>query len=183
VRDRIYLCLYIAAVLSFTLVHDVRVLAGAIVLGFVLAGKDVLRISRKAARALFFFTSIVAVSYCIVSYVEGGFSPSYLVLITTRVFLLAFITFLLVARTNPAQALGFSRSLLFMVCLVQSQVLTMRRIYGEFRQALESRSLRRLKAREMLLHAGSTGAFLFEKSMADTKEIAHAMRSRGFFND
>jgi cobalt/nickel transport system permease protein len=183
VRDRIILALYLVAVLVITLIHDLWFLAGAIALAFLLSGRDFVSIAKRAARAVLFFSSVVTVSYCIVSGLEGNFSGSYVLLITMRVFLLTFLTFLLAQRANPVKALGFSRTLLFMASLAQSQVLTWRRILLEFQEALESRSLGRLRSREIMRHAASTGAFLVRKSMADTREIAHAMRSRGFFND
>lgn len=182
-RDRIFLALYLVSVIALTLVHDHRFLAGGIALAFLIAGRDVMRISRKAARAIFFFSSVVILSYSIVAGLQGSFSGSYASLVTMRVFLLTFLTFLFASHTNPGKALGFSQSLLFIANLTQSQVLTLRRTLREFQQARESRSPGRLGSRETMRHGASTGAFLFQKSMADTREITHAMRSRGFFND
>jgi len=182
-RDRLLLLLYLALVLLATSVHDPWILGGLLAAAALAAGRDLLRIAKRATLAILFFNAVITVSYAALSLWQGSFSGHYLLLMNLRVFLLTFLTFLLVRHINPYRAFAFSRSLLFLTALCTSQVLTMRRLYDEFRLALRSRSIVRPGLRDLYRHGAATAAFFLHKSVSDAGEIARAMTSRGFFND
>jgi cobalt/nickel transport system permease protein len=182
-KDRLMLLAYLAAVLLATSVHRPLWLAAGLALAMLLAGRDLPRILGRAALAILFFNSMVTVSYVVLSLWQGTFSGNYVLLVNLRVFLLTVLTFLLAARFNPFRAFAFSRSLLFLTTLCYSQVLTLRRLYGEFRFAFRSRSIVRPGLRDLYRHGAATAAFFLHKSVSDAGEIAQAMTSRGFGND
>ncbi len=182
-RDRVRFGLYIAAVFGITMVHEMRLLVAGMGIVILLSGRDFRRIARKAALAIVFFNSIVTVSYVLVSVVQGNFSGYYVALINMRVFLLTSLTFLARERIDPFRVVGFSRSLSYFAVIAYGQVLTLTRFFQDFRQALRSRSIRRLSVGDLVRHNASLATSLLRKSVHDTSEIAHAMRSRGFFDD
>ncbi len=182
-KDRIVLVLYFCAVLLITLVHDIVFLIAALALLTLLARRRFFKIAKKALIAIAIFNSVVTVSYCIVSIIKGNFSFYYIALINLRVFLMTSLTFLVVERINPFKALAFSSSLSYLLTLAYSQILTLRRLFGEFHLALKSRSLTPLSAKDLYRHGASTSAFFLHKSINDAVEITQAMKSRGFFND
>jgi len=182
-KHRILFIAYLAAVVLITSIHDIRFYLIALALLIPAAGGDLVRIARRAFFAIVLFNSIITVSYVVLSLVRGGFSFHYVVLINLRVFLLTFMTFVLVRRINPFKALGFSRSLMYLLTLAYSQFLTLRRLFEEFRLALKSRSPSRPVAGDLYRHGASAAAFLLNKSINDTADITQAMKSRGFFND
>jgi len=182
-KDKVFLVLYIAAVILITSVHDLTILATVLAIAVVLSGKHCWKIASKALFTILAFNSIVTVPYVVMTFYQGGFSAYYVALINMRVFLLTFLTFLLVRRINPFVALGFSKSLVYLLTLAYSQVLTLRRLFEEFYLALKSRSLKRLSIRDLYSHGAATIAFFLQKSFNDAHDIAQAMKSRGFFND
>jgi len=181
--DRLMLLTYLAGVLLATSLHDLRVLGAGLLLTAALCGRALPRVLRRAVLAILLFNSVVTVSYVALSLWQGTFSPRYVLLVNLRVLLLATMTFLLAERFNPFRAFAFSPSLLFLTSLCYSQVLTLRRLFGEFRHAFRSRSIVRPGLRDLYRHGAATAAFFMRKSVSDAGEIARAMTSRGFFND
>ena len=165
---------YLAAVLVATSVHDPRLLGAGLVLVALLCGRALPRILRRAVLAILLFNSVVTISYCVVSLWQDSFSADYVLLVNLRVLLLTTMTFLLAERFNPYRAFAFSRSLLFLTALCTSQVLTLRRLFGEFRFALRSRSIVRPGLGDLYRHSAATAAFVLNKSVNDAGEIARA---------
>lgn len=182
-RDRIFLALYAAAVVTATMVHDVRLLAAGIAAAMLVAGRRAPRLAKRTALAVLLFHSVVMLSYAAISLAGGGGSLSYVLLASARVFLLTFLTFLLADRVNLFRALAFSRTLSHLFTLAWSQTLVFQRLLGDFRLALRSRALTRLTAAEILRHGGSTAAWFLRKSLHTSTEITQAMKSRGFRRD
>ncbi len=182
-KDRVMLLAYFAAVLLATSIHDLRFLGAGLATVALLAGRRLPRLLKRTAMAILLFNSVVTISYTALSLWQGNFSGHYVLLINLRVFLLTALTFLLAERFNPFRAFAVSRSLLYLTTLCYSQVLTMRRLFGEFRHAFRSRSIVRPGLRDLYRHGAATAAFFLHKSVSDAGEIAQAMTSRGFFND
>lgn len=180
---RILFILYLASVVLITSIHDIQFYLITMTALILLARGDFFKIAKRVFFAIVIFNSIITISYVVISLIRGNFSGHYIVLINLRVFLLTSMTFLFVDRINPFKALAFSRSLLYLLTLAYSQVLTLRRLFEEFRLALKSRSPARPAAGDRYRHGASTGAFLLRKSINDTTDITQAMKSRGFFND
>jgi hypothetical protein len=179
-RDRVFLLLYAAAVLLATSVHDLRLLAGLLALAFLLAGRGLPRLAGRAALALLLFNGLVTLSYAALALYRGDFSWRYVALVNLRAFLVTFLTLLAARRIDPFAAFGFSRTLLYLLTLVYSQTLTLRRLFGEFTLALKSRTIGRPPARDLYRHGAAASALLMRKSLHDAADIAQAMRSRGF---
>ncbi|MFH1679616.1 MAG: ABC transporter permease [Candidatus Eisenbacteria bacterium] len=182
-RDRAALLLYVAAVVCATLLHDVLFLAAALAAAVLFSGRSAPRLAARAARAILIFNAVVTVSYAAISLLRGSFEPVYLLRMNLRVFLMTYLTFFLISRINPFRALSFSPALLYLFTLAYGQIAVFRRLYDDFRLALRSRSPAKIRRRDLYRHAGATGAFLLEKALHDSTEIAQAMRSRGFFSD
>lgn len=182
-RDRLWLIVYLAAVVIATLVHAIPWLAFGVVAVLALAGRSAWKVLRRAVLAVLAFNVVISLSYAVVAIIQGVFAWDYLVLMNLRVVLITSMTFLLVERINPFKALAFSPALSYLLTLSYTQLLTFRRIYHDMRLALTSRSLGRLGLRQWYRHGAASGSFFVEKAMSNAAESAQAMRSRGFFND
>ncbi len=182
-RDRAALLVYLVAVVLVTAVHDPRWLAAGIIAAGVAAGRDWLRIARRAALAILLFNTIVTASYVILATVRGELSLRFVLLINLRVFLLTYLTFLLHRRINPFRALAFSKTLLYLTVLAHGQVVTFQRLLADARLALRSRSLSRPRLRDLYRHGAANAVCLLGKSLGAATEITQAMSSRGFFHD
>ena len=182
-RDRVWLAVYLVAVISATMVHDLRILAAFLLVAAIVGRRETFAIARRAGQAVLFFHAVVAISYTAIGLSEGNFSVSFLALITLRVFLLAFLTFLVQRRINLFRALSFSQTLAYVLALAYSQAMTFRRLLGESHMALRSRSVRRMRIADLYRHGAATATFLLGKALHDSVEITQAMTSRGFFGD
>jgi cobalt/nickel transport system permease protein len=181
-KARVALLVYLAAVLLGTMVHDFRWLGLGLLLVLALAGRQWLRILRRAGLAILAFNAIVTASYALLAGIEGNFSIDYVVLINMRVLFLTCLTFLFAARVNAFEALSFSRGSTYLFILAYSQAMAFRQVLMDFRFAFKSRSIERPALRDRYRHSARIGAHLLDKSLNNATEITHAMRSRGFFD-
>lgn len=183
VSDRVRLACYLVVVVLATLVHSPLILAAGLALTLLLAGRQALTILRRAVLTVLAFNLLVSLSYAVLAWIEGRFSAGYLILLNLRVLLLTSLTYLAMARIDLFRAMGFSRTLTYLLTLAYSQTLSFRRLYHEMRLALASRSITRLSLRDLYRHGAASGSFFVEKALGDATETALAMRSRGFFDD
>ena len=182
-RETGILIIYLAAVFAITMVHNVALLAAALLGVIIFAGSRRWRIARRSLLSISLFNSTVTLSYILLAVINGGFSFYFVVLINVRVLLLTYLTFFVVDRINPFKALAFSKTLSYLFSLAYGHIVTFRRLYEDFRLALKSRTMNRLRTRDLYRHGAATGAFFLQKSLHDSTEITEAMKSRGFFND
>lgn len=182
-KDRVALLLYLAALVAASLIHDPLWLGGGLLVVLALAGRAAPRVLRRAVLAVLVFSSMVSVSYWIIAWVRGESPYEYLLLLNLRVLLMTSMSFLVIERVDLLRALSFSKTLVYVVTLASSQLLAFRRLYHEMGLALRSRSLGRLRVRDLYRHAAASGSFFIEKALADASEMAQGMTSRGFFDD
>ncbi|WP_143742110.1 ABC transporter permease [Thiorhodovibrio frisius] len=172
---------YAIAVVAATSVHNPWWLAAGLLLVAALAGRQVPTIGWRALRAVLFFSLVISIGYAAGALFGQAVSLDYLILVNIRVYLLIFLTFTLAAKIDILRALSFSRNLTYLVTLVLSQIIPFRRLFEDLRLAAESRRLRRLRLRERYLQSAAAAVHLFDRAEHDAREIALAMRSRGFF--
>ncbi|MBK5969286.1 MULTISPECIES: hypothetical protein [Thiorhodovibrio] len=180
-KDRLLLLGYAIAVVAATSVHNPWWLAAGLLLVAVLAGRQAPTIGWRALRAVLFFSLVISVGYAAGALFGQAVSLDYLILVNIRVYLLIFLTFTLASKIDILRALSFSRNLSYLVTLVLSQIIPFRRLFEDLRLAAESRRLRRLRLRERYLQSAAAAVHLFDRAEHDAREIALAMRSRGFF--
>jgi len=182
VRDRVALIAYLAAVVLATTVHRFDTLGLLLLAALLLAGRDAPRLARRALLAVLVFTGVVSLSWLAASLWQGTDPWRTLALLNLRVFVLAFLAFLVVARVNWQRALAFSPGLGRLLVLATGQALAFRRLFAEFRLALRSRSAGRPGPRALLRHGAAAGAFFLQLALRRSEEITQAMRSRGLFD-
>jgi cobalt/nickel transport system permease protein len=182
-RARVALIAYLTAIVLATGVHEIGLLAAGLGLVLALAGRDWLRILRRALIAILLFNVVVTLSYAVIASLQGTFSPGFVLLVNLRVLLLTCLTFLFVARVNPFEALAFSRSLTYLFTLAYSQSMAFRRALEDFRLAFRSRRIERAGLRDRYRHSARVGVHFLDKSLHQATEITQVMRSRGFFDD
>ena len=182
-RDGAAVLVYAAAVVAATAVHDFAFLGGLFFVASIIAGREWVRVSLRALRAILLFNIVVTGSYAAASAIQGNLSLEYLALVNARVFVLTFLTFLAARRINILRAFSFSRTLSYVLTLAIGQLATFRRMLGDFRMAMTSRTIRRVTTRDMYRHSASTASFLFLRALNDSAEITDGMKSRGFFDD
>ncbi len=182
-RDRWLLLFYAAALVAATLVHDPVVLAAALAAVLLLAGRQAGGLLRKSLRTILLFNLAVSLGYAAFALLAGQVPWETLLRLNLRVLLLTLMTFLLMARVNLFRALGFSRSLTYLLGLAYSQSLVFRRTHEDFRLALASRCMVRPGLRDRYRASAAAAAWFLDKGLGTAREAAQALRSRGFFHD
>jgi len=182
-KARIALLAYLAAVILGTTVHELGALALALGLVLALAGRDWLRILRRACIAILLFNVVITLSYGVIAGLRGTFSLEFVVLVNLRVLLLTSLTFVFVSRVNPFEALAFSRSLTYLFTLAYGQSMAFKQALLDFRLAFRSRCIERVGLRDRYRHSATMGVYFLDKSLHRATEITQVMRSRGFFDD
>lgn len=178
-RDRVLLVLYLAAVVTATLVHRPLWLGVAAVVVLASAGRGAPQLLWRAVRAALPFLLAVDLGWLLVA---RSAEPA-LLLMNVRVLLLVALAFRVLPALDLTRALGFSPTLRFVLVLVMSQVLTFRRLFMDFRMALASRTVRRVGLLTALRHGAATAAWFLRRAEHDATERAQALTARGFFND
>ncbi len=182
-RDRILFFLYLGAVILWTSFHDLRLFGGAALLMAGLSGRAFFRLAKRTFFALLFFNSAVSISYLLLALGRGGGSLTPLVLINSRTALLTYTTFLMIDRVNLFAALAFSKNLTYLLVLSYSQILTFRKVLEELRLSLKSRTITRPGRRDLYRFISAAVYLFLDGALHNAKEIALAMRSRGFSHD
>jgi cobalt/nickel transport system permease protein len=180
-KDRRAFAAYLVAVIVVTLIHDVLGLGAGLLIVGLIAGRQTPALLRRTLLPVLFFNLAVSLGYAATGLLGGDFRWGYLALMNVRVILLTFLTFLMVSRVDLLRALGFSRTLTYLIVLALSQIMTFRRLHQEFRLAGESRRLRRPSLRDGYTQGAVIAVQFFDKAEHGAGEIALAMRSRGFF--
>jgi cobalt/nickel transport system permease protein len=182
-RDRIHLLLYLAAVVTATLIHHPLWLGSGLLLVLLIAGREAANLLRRAVLTVLAFNTVISLSYLGMAWWQDISPWQTLLRLNLRVLLLTCLTFLFIARTNLFQALDFSKSLTYVLGLAYSQMLTFRRAHDDFRLALASRSLTRPSLIDRYRASAAAVSWFIEKSLHAATQSSQALRSRGFFHD
>lgn len=182
-RAQAQLLAYLATVITATLVHEPGLLAAGLALTLLLAGRRAPALLRRTLRTVLVFNLAVSLGYLLVATFLDEAPWDTLLLINLRVLAITTLTFLFIERVNLFQALGFSRTLAYLLGLAYSQAMALRRVHDDFRLALVSRSPHRPALKDRYRASAATAAWLLDKGLAGAREAAQALRARGFFND
>ena len=183
-RDRALLLLYLGVVVAGSLVHDGRVLAAALALVLVSAGPGAWRLTRRMVFATGPFLLAIAVGRLAFAWAgAGGIAWPQLAVLGLRVLLLAALAFRLLPAVSLPRALAFSPTLRFALVLATSQVLAFRRLFGDFRLALQARTPQRVGPRTAVRPGAATSAWFLRRAEHDATTMTEALDARGFFLD
>jgi cobalt/nickel transport system permease protein len=180
---RLLLLAYLALVIAGSVVHDPVVLGAAAALVLLSAGTGAPRLIWRASRAALPFVLAVSLGYLLLARHELGQAVATLLVLNLRVLFLTLLAFRVIPGIDLQQALAFSRTLRFVLILTTSQVLTFRRLFRDFQQALAARSPRRVGLLAALRHGAATSAWFLRRAEHDATEIAQALEARGYFLD
>lgn len=180
--ERIKLFAYLAAIVAASWMTSPALLGACLLVTLSVCGRDSMRLLRCSFIATAAFSGIVSAAYVSYTWLSFNTLPlHWLLTVNLRALLMALLTFLFIARVNLFQALNFSRRLSFLLVLAVSQSLGLKRTLNEFRQGLQSRSIRPAGLRARYHATTHAIAWLLDKALANAHESAQAMQSRGVF--
>ena len=182
-RDRALLLAYLVTVVAVTLVHDPRLLGAGAAAVLLSAGRGLPHMLRRVLRAALPFALAVSLGYVVAARGDLPTAGTVLLRLNLRVLLLVGLAFRVLPALNLQRALGFSATLRFVLVLATSQVLTFRRLFIDFRQALAARTPRRVGLLTALRHGAATAAWFLRRAEHDATAMTQALDARGFFLD
>lgn len=172
--------LFIAALVALSTLKSVEPLLGALVLLVLIAGRSAGSIARRAIVLVALFSMMITLSYSITLYLQHQPFWHYFWTVNLRSFDMIFLTLLFTARVNVYEAVAFSKDLSLLLVLSVSKIMSMQRAYGDYTDALKSRTLKKTTRGEIYGYLGSAITGFLDKNIRESKENFDAMKSRGF---
>ncbi len=182
-KQRAWLTCWLLAVFSVTLVHEPAWLGGGVAAVALLSGHGRGRLLGRALRIVWPVLLVISIGYVVMAGLTGELSWRYLLLLNLRVFLLALLTSWMVRDVNLDRALQGSPAAQRWLSIVRSQVAVFRRLAGEYRAALQSRSTVPPTLGQRYRAGAATGLAALDKAMYNSEALTQGMRSRGALDD
>lgn len=172
--------LYIALLIAISALKSVEPLLAVLTVLSLIAGRSVFSIMRKAFVLVALFSMVITLTYSVTLYLQNQSFWHYFLTVNLRSFDMIFLTLLFTSRVNIFEALSFSKDLSFLLTLSVSKIMTMQRAYGDYTDALKSRTLKKPTREQIYGYLGSAITGFLEKNIREGKENFEAMKSRGF---
>lgn len=177
---RVLFFLYLAALVAISMLKTPLPLAAVAGILALAAGRASWRLVRRALLLVAFFSLLITVSYSVTLYLQGQPFRHYFLTVNLRSFDMLLLTLVFTHRVNVYEAVAFSPELSFLLTLSVAKIMTMRRAFADYTDALKSRTLKKPSRSEAYAYLGSAAAGFLEKNIREGKENFEAMRSRGF---
>lgn len=182
-RHAVLLLTYIVCVVAISFVQNVVFLLVFLALLILLSIKSFIPLLKRTLYSIVFFNLTISLGYALMIWLQQSDAWDALIRLNVRVFLLTFMSFSLIYHVDFFKALSFSKNLTYLMVIIQSQISVFQRSKEQFQQALMSRSIEKPSLIDRYRMATATVVWLFDKAFFASKEIALALKSRGFFHD
>jgi len=181
-RSRQLLCAWLVAVFAVSALRDLRALSAAALLSLLLLGRGRRRNLWRTVRSVAPVTVGLALASVLFLRVAGGAWPPLepFVALALRTCVMGFLTFSVLDRVDLLRALAPYATLSRLLAVTLAQIHALRLVATESRDGLRSRLPRRPGLVDLVRNAGGITAVLFTLATRNARDIADAMRSRGF---
>ncbi len=181
-RSRALLAGWVATSFALSAVADWRVLAGASALALALFARGAAPHLRRVVRLVLPLSLGASAATVVFERLAGrahtGLEP--LLALNLRAALLAFLALAVLARVDVLRALEPWPSATRLLVVALAQVHALRLLATDSLLGLRSRLPRRPRTREIIRGAGTISATLLVLSGRNARDVADALRSRGF---
>jgi cobalt/nickel transport system permease protein len=181
-RSQLLLVAWLVAVFAISASRDVRILAGAGLLAALVFWRGLWRCLGRTVRSVVPVTvGLSAMSLAWLRLLGGAWPPlEPFAALALRAAVIGFVTFSVLDRVQLLRALAPFPTLSRLLVLCLAQIHALRLLATESREGLKSRMPRTPGVLELVRGASGITAALFTLSVRNAREIADAMRSRGF---
>ena len=182
-KQRAWLTCWLLAVIGVTLVHAPAWLGGGVAAVALLSGQGRAELLGRALRVVLPVLLVISSGYLVMAGLTGELSWGYLLLLNLRVFLLALLTSWMVRDVDLDRALQGWPAAQRWLSIVRSQVAVFRRLAGEYRAAVQSRSTVPPTLGQRYRAGAATALAALDKAMYNSEALVQGMRSRGALDD
>jgi cobalt/nickel transport system permease protein len=181
-RGRRLLAVWLIGVFTVSALRDPRLLLAAAVLALLLFRRGLWRNLRRTARSVVpVAVGLSLVSLAFLRLTSGAWPPfEPFAALALRTTVIAFAAFSVLDRVDLLRALAQFPTLSRLLVVTLAQIHALRLVATESRDGLRSRLPRRPGALDLVRNAGGITAVLFTLAERNARDIADAMRSRGF---
>jgi len=180
-RSQAILAAWAAAVFAISAVSDLRVLVGLALAAALLFRRGALREARRVLVLVVPFAAALSLASWGWLRLRGA-SPalSPFAALVLRPALVTFVTFSVLRRVALLRAAAPFPPVSRLLVLTLAQIHALRLVATESAQGLRSRLPRKPRTRDVVAGAGAVTAALLALSTRNARDVADAMRSRGF---
>ncbi len=173
---------WLAAAFALSAATDVRVLAASAAVAAIAFRRGLARNLRRAARAVLPISlGLAAASWAFLRIAQRAPPPAGpFVALALRTLVIAFLTFAVLDRASLFRAFEPWPTATRLLVVTLAQIHALRLLATDSLQGLRSRLVKKPGARDVARSAGGVTAAMFTLSARNAREIADAMRSRGF---
>lgn len=181
-RSRLLLAAWVAAAFALSAVRDPLLLAAAGAGAGLAFRRGLARSLRRTLRSVVPVTALLSLlSLAWLRLLQGAWPPlAPFASLALRTTLIGFLGFAVLDRVDLLHALAPFPLLSRLLVLTLAQIHALRLLATESWQGLRSRMVRRPGALDVARSAGGVTASLFTLSARNARDVADAMRSRGF---
>jgi len=181
-RSRRLLCAWLVTVLAVSGLRDLRAVSVAALLSLLLLRRGLRRNLWRSARSVVPATVGLSLASIVYLRVAGSAWPPLgpFVALVLRTGVIGFLTFSVLDRVDLLRALAPYPALSRLLVVTLAQIHALRLVVTESRDGLRSRLPRRPGPLDLVRNAGGITAVLFTLASRNARDIADAMRSRGF---
>lgn len=181
-RSQALLAGWVVLVFALSAVTDPRALAVGGAAALVVFRRGAPGALRRVAVTVLPFAAGLPLASWLLAWVLAGSppAPGPFLTLAARTALIAFVTFSVLARVRLLRALAPVPMLGRLVVLTLAQIHALRLLAAESALGLRSRLPRKPGTLDVVRNAGAVTAALFTLSARNAREVADAMRSRGF---
>ncbi len=181
-RSRALVLGWLAAVFTISAATDLRVLGASAIAAALVFRRGLLRNMRRVACSVVPVTVGLSGASWIYLWAVQHRPPALapFAALALRPAVIAFITFAVLDRANLFRAFAPWPTLTRLLVITLAQIHALRLLASDSLQGLRSRLVRKPRTADVIRGAGGITAAMFTLSARNAREVADAMRSRGF---
>lgn len=180
-REQALLAAWVIAIFAISAVTNLVALGAVSVAAAVLFARGIGRAAGRVVRSVVPVTAgLSLVSWAWLRISTGAAPVAPFLALGLRTVLIAFVTFSVLARVELLRALAPWPTLTRLLVVTLAQIHALRLLAAESRLGLRSRLPRRPRALDVVRGAGGITGALFTLQARNARDVADALRSRGF---
>ena len=170
--DKLFFVNYLLSILAVVVSSNPFFISFFLIIALLLSGKVILKLIWRALAAIFIFNLLSSVYFIISENYTG------LIIFNLRAFTILYFTLLAGKKLNFFAIFGFSPFISYTLTLAYSQITNYLITYGQMKQALDSRTVKKVKLLNSYHILGYQVGLFIKKSIENSKEITQAINSR-----
>lgn len=170
--DKLFFVNYLLVILAVVMSANIYFISFLLIIALLLSGKDIFKLLWRTLAAILVFNLLSSVYFIITK------SYTSMIVFNLRTFTILYFTLLAGKKLNLFAIFSFSPLISYILTLAYSQIMNYLMTYSQMKQALDSRTLNKIKLINSYRILGYQIGLFIKKSIENSKEITQAINSR-----